>query len=434
MRLNVRLIGILAGIVVVGEAGLVIIRLAGEANDSGAIPFAIWGAIVAGVGYVGVFFGRMIKAAVSRQREFLADSSSVQFTRNPDGLVSALEKIRKEGAVLASPFAGEMSHMYFGQAIKPKVFSDLFATHPSIDERIASIQGRKLAPAAGGEPVGLAQGLVNSLIALVGNATPDHVDHATNFLASLPESLRKSLDTPEGARRAVYGYLFGGDETVRKVQVQALAAAGDGSMAAGIDDLVATLRGLGPAARLPVLTLALPALRQMDATARGAFLRAVDALVDADHEVTLDEFVVRTILRIQLSPKSQRAERAKYKDIAAVRADMVLLLSTLARAGSSDTDAQKAAFAKGGTRLGFKDELPPGGKLAADSVSEALGRLRLVTPLVKPQVIAACVDTALADEQVTVPEMELLRAIGMAIDCPLPPTLEAKAPTSPVRP
>ena len=146
MRLNVRLIGILAGIVVVGEAGLVIIRLGAEAGDSGAIPFIIWGAIVAAVGYIGVFFGRMIKAAVSRQREFLADSSSVQFTRNPDGLVSALEKIRKEGTVVSNAFAGEMSHMYFSQAITPKLFSDMFATHPSIDERVASITGRKLAP------------------------------------------------------------------------------------------------------------------------------------------------------------------------------------------------------------------------------------------------------------------------------------------------
>ena len=85
MRLNVRLIGILAGIVVVGEAGLVVIRLGAEANDSGAIAFILLGALIAAVGYIGVFFGRMIKAAVSRQREFLADASSVQFTRNPDG-------------------------------------------------------------------------------------------------------------------------------------------------------------------------------------------------------------------------------------------------------------------------------------------------------------------------------------------------------------
>src|SRR5262249_46940487 len=147
--------------------------------------------------------------------------------------------------------------MYFGQAISPKLFSDLFATHPSIDERIAGITGRKLAPAApAAESAG---GIVNALLALVGNATPDHVEHAANTLPSMPDSLRKSLDTPEGARHAVYGYLFGGDPSTRAIQARALTDAGDGAMAANLDDLVKTLRGLGPAARLPVLTLALPA-------------------------------------------------------------------------------------------------------------------------------------------------------------------------------
>src|SRR5258708_11781782 len=372
----------------------------------------------------------MIKAAVSRQREFLADSSSVEVTRNADGLLSALQKISKESTGVSNAYAGEMSHMFFSQAISPKLFSDLFATHPSIDERVASITGRKLEPP---RPLTdqekadkIAHGIVNTLLALVGNATPDHVDHASKLLAAMPQSLKATLDTPEGARRVVYAYLFGGDEATRKVQIQALVGAGDGAMGAGIDDLAKTLRQLGPAARLPVLTLALPALRQMDQAARNAFLGAVDGLVEADNEVTVDEFVIRTVLQRQLAPNAQRAERVKYKDLKAVQTDMVLLLATLARAGSTDAEAQKAAFAKGAARLGVSVALPAGAKLAADAVSAALDRLRQVTPLVKPDIIAACVETALADEKVVVAEMELLRAIGMAIDCPLPPTLEAQ--------
>ena len=112
-----------------------------------------------------------------------------------------------------------------------------------------------------------------------------------------------------------------------------------------------------------------------------------------------------------------------------MQADMVLLLATLARAGSTDPEAQNAAFAKGAARLGVKVALPSGTKLAADAVTAALERLRQVTPMVKPDIIGACVDTALADEKVVVAEMELLRAIGMAIDCPLPPTLETQAVT-----
>ena len=456
MRLNVRLIGILAGIVVVGEAGLVVIRLGAEANDSGALPFILFGALIAAVGYIGVFFGRMIKAAVSRQREFLADASSVQFTRNPDGLASALEKIRRsEGTKVSNAYAGEMSHMFFSQAISPKLFQDWFATHPSIDDRIASITGRKpealkKSPGAAPAEEGLASQLpevavagfgaatpsayragdiARTMLAQVGSATPEHVEHAARLLASMPGSLRQSLNSPEGSRSAVYAYLISPEASVRAIQDRALSEAGDGAMTASLGDLAQTLVKLGPAARLPVLTLALPALRQMAQPERDVFLIAVDRLVDADNEVTLDEFVIRTILKRQLSAKASRAEAVRYRDIKSVRADALLLLATLARAGSADPEAQKFAFARGVARVGIADELPAGtgAKLAAEAMSAALGRLRQLAPLKKPALVLACVDTALADDKLLVAEVELLRTIGMAIDCPLPPMLETHA-------
>ena len=457
MRLNVRLIGILAGIVVVGEAGLVVIRLGAEAGDSGAIPFMILGVLIAGVGYIGVFFGRMIKAAVSRQREFLADASSVQFTRNPDGLASALEKIRGSGGtVVGNAYAGEMSHMFFSQAISPKMFQDWFATHPSIDERLASITGRKpeslqkspnAVPAeqteAWSEPEAAVSGfgaatphgridgdIARTMLAQVGTATPQHVEQAARLLAAMPDWLRQSLNSPPGARAAVYAYLIAPDAEVRAIQVRALAEAGDGAMTASIDDLARSLRDLGPAARLPVLALATPALRQMDQPAREVFLIAVDKLVEADHEVTLDEFVIRTILKRQLSANASRAEQVRYRDIKSVRADVLLLLATIARAGSSEPAAQKFAFARGAARVGITDEIPAGTAgtaLAADAMSAALDRLRQLAPLKKPALVLACVDTALADGKLLVAEVELLRTIGMAIDCPLPPMLETHA-------
>jgi hypothetical protein len=341
--------------------------------------------------------------------------------------VSALEKIRKDSTTVTNAYAGEMSHMYFGQAINPKLFSDLFATHPPIDERIASITGRKIEASQGSAaPKATAGGFVNTMLTMVGKATPDHVDRAVELLAAMPPSLKAMVESPEGARRVVYAYLFGVDAGIRKIQIQALVDAGDGAMAAGIDDLVKTLRGLGAVARLPVLTIALPALRQMDQPARDAFLRAVDGLVNADQRVTLDEFVIRTILRRQLAANAGRVERVKYRNLDPIKADMVLLLATLARAGSADAEEQKAAFARGADSLGMKDPLPPETTFAADVMSAALDRLRVVAPLVKPGVVAACVNTAFADEKLTVAEMELMRTIGMAIDCPLPPMLDAR--------
>jgi hypothetical protein len=161
--------------------------------------------------------------------------------------------------------------------------------------------------------------------------------------------------------------------------------------------------------RLPVITLAAPTLRQMEQRAKNSFLKAIDGLIEADDQVTLDEFTLRTILQRQLAEGAGKIERVKFRDIAAVRADLDLVLATLKSAGSPE--AQGTA------------------KLDAKAVGTALDRLRVLAPMAKPKVIEECVKVAMADQQVNVPEMEMLRAIGMAIDCPLPPTIEARAPS-----
>lgn len=445
MRLNVRLIGILAGIVVVGEAGLLIIRLGLEADDIRGLLLAIVvGAIIATVGYIGVFCGRVIKAAVSRQREFLADASSVQFTRNPEGLVSALEKIRHgNGTQVKNAFAGEMSHMFFGQAFTAKAFTDLLATHPSVDKRLASLTGRNsqaLAPSMSNSPTEPASALLESepavagfggdvattILAQVGNATSQHVALASEHLATMPDSLRQSLNTSQGARCAVFTYLISSDPTVLAIQIRALTKAGDGAVAVSLAELTMALQALGPKARLTVLALALPALRQMDQGARDVFLVAVDELVMADQKVTLSEFVLYTILQWQLSVKATRAERVRFQTISSVKKDVVLLLAALACAGTDNPKAQATAFDRGAARIKLLENFPAGTTLDAKALSAALNRLRQLSPLRKPPLILACVDTALADGKLMVAEFELLRTIGMAIDCPMPPSLEAQ--------
>ncbi len=443
MRLNVQLIGILAGIVVVGEAGLLIIRLGASADDAAyaIIPF---GALIAAIGYIGVFFGRMIKAAVSRQREFLADASSVQFTRNPDGLAGALEKIRRaDGATVNNAFAGEMSHMFFSQAFSARLFEDLFATHPSIDERIEGITGRKpqgaRSTSAGVSTAssswltdeaavsGLGGGPAQSLLNQVGSATPQHVEQAARQLAAMPESLRRLLNTPQGARAVVYAYLMSSSTAVLALQLGAVSQAGDTAITASLEQLAATLQQLGPPGRLTVLSLALPTLRQMDQSARDVFLQAVDKLVLADQEVTLSEFVMQTILQRQLSAKAGRAERVRFKTLAPVRADALLLLAALAHAGGGDAKTQQFAFERGLARLELTGDLVTDKAPDARTLGAALERLRRLAPLQKPLLVKACVDTALADNYLLVAEAELLRAIGMAIDCPMPPVLDTQA-------
>src|SRR5207248_1582459 len=92
------------------------------------------------IGFLGVFFGSMIKSAVSKQREFLADASAVQFTRNPDGIGGALKKIGglAQGSRLVAPRAAQASHLYFSDGVGFSLV-DIFATHPPLAERIRQI-------------------------------------------------------------------------------------------------------------------------------------------------------------------------------------------------------------------------------------------------------------------------------------------------------
>jgi Zn-dependent protease with chaperone function len=145
MRINIRLIGWLHGILILAVIGRVLMyaasgprhRSRNSKNDGGA-ALVILGIALLAIGYIGMFFAQWIKAALSRQREFLADASAVQYTRNPDGISGVLKKIggwpRK--AVLQSPHAEESSHMFFGNALA----ASMFATHPPLVDRIRRIE------------------------------------------------------------------------------------------------------------------------------------------------------------------------------------------------------------------------------------------------------------------------------------------------------
>jgi Zn-dependent protease with chaperone function len=136
MRLNIRIMGVLFGIVCLTVIGRVLLYARG--GNRGRAPMLLLGVALLVIGALGVLFGRLIQAALSRQREMLADASAVQFTRNPAGLAGALRKIGRVGARIDSPHAGEVSHMFFENGLGKPVFGWL-ATHPPLAERIRAL-------------------------------------------------------------------------------------------------------------------------------------------------------------------------------------------------------------------------------------------------------------------------------------------------------
>ena len=471
MRLNIRMIGVLAGIVFIGSIGDFLMRSQrGSDNDNkAAVPIFIAGLALLLIGYIGLFFARLIKAAASRQREFLADASSVQFTRNPDGIAGALDQIElaPAGALIANRHAEDVSHMFFGQAITVKL-SGLFDTHPPVEERIAQVNPRfqradyrkSRASAVAEVPDGssrksISQPAAASVLAagrrgadlgadwgrsagdsakLVGSMDGGKVDYAARLLAALPGDLRDRLRNADGARAALVALLFAPKDDVMQVQLDALKAKGLAPLAEQARAVAPLTRGLGEAFHLSVIDLALPALKAAPEAARQELIAALEAVVNADRRVSLHEFVILTMVRNQLAPKGKAAASGSRR-IADLQFDAVVVLSLVVHAGTRRdatgprAEALQAAMRAGTGEMGLA-EAPPAATLTLEHASAALESLRHLAPMQKAILVKGLFAAVIADGTVRVVEAELMRLVGAVLDCPLPPLLENVDPAT----
>ncbi len=475
MSLNIRMIGVLAGIVFIGAIGGFILRSVrgGDSRSGGGAVFVVGLALFI-IGYVGLFFARLIKASVSREREFLADASSVQFTRNPDGIAGALDQIRASarGTLVVNRYAEDVSHMFFGQGISVWL-GGLFDTHPPVEERIRRVHPRfqasgyrrqrpvpEASPEPEGEPAnaaiaGFASGAAagtaphgagarggdisyswgrsaSESAELVGTLTADNVDFAQRLLAALPAGLHDRLHQPESAGAAVIALLLAPVASVMEAQLAALRAAGVARFADAARAQVSDIQALGMAFHLPVVDLALPALKSAPAEFQAEFLKALEAVIYADRRVSLHEFVVLTLVRAQFSPRSRYAA-PKFKSIAEARVEAHLLLSLVAyagcRRGADDARELNAAFRAGATEMGLADASPVNREaMKLEAAAAALEMLRDLAPLPKAVLLKGLFAAATADGTIRVVEAELLRMAGAVLDCPLPPLLDQLDP------
>ncbi|KPA90136.1 Zn-dependent protease with chaperone function [Pseudomonas asplenii] len=451
MRLNMRLIALLHGILLIGLIGHWVLRSdsgssrrSSSSNDNKGELFKVAvGLTLLILGYAGTFFGNLIKAAVSRQREFLADASAVQFTRNPDSIGGALKKIggHAAGSQLRAANAAEFSHLYFGAGIKSAI-DGLFATHPPLAERIRRIEPgwdgqypqvkrsgdhpeELVAPSTpSARPAGstvFAQAAVAQSIAAIGDPGLAHLQEARDTLQTLPEALIRAVHDREGAQALVYGLLLDSVEVLQQQQLDLLRPHLQPALAERLEALRAPLREVPQGQRLALVDLAIPALRQLGRDEFNAVKRGMALLIRADDRVELLEW---TLLRIvERNVEGLRSVAGKYR-LEALADEVALLLSFLARAGQADPQRAGQAFAHGCAELAFVVPAFRGeGDLKA--LEAALYRLTGLLPLQKPALLKAMARCIGHDGQVTAAEAELMRAVADILDCPMPPLLAA---------
>jgi Zn-dependent protease with chaperone function len=435
MRLNIRLIGLLGGIMSISYIGVSLMR---GVRGRLSIPFFFVGLTLLIIGYVGVFFGRIIQCAVSRQREFLADAAAVQFTRNPLGLAAALKKIGGfvDGSRVLAPAVSETCHMFFANAI-----AGFFSTHPPLAERIKVLepgfrgQFQKLTAAdmAGTEeldivpqeelPISRVAADAGAVAGSVGTVTREQISRGQLLLASIPEKLKTALANPLGAFAAVCCLLLDADPEKRGAQIRQLRSAARQPLISELLRLAPIVIRLDIGMRLPVLDLALPTLRQLSPGQYQNLLRCVKLLIGADRTITLYEFCLYTILTRRLAstsgaarPQQARLGAQEFLNHAAE------LLAALAHAGHDSGAAASAAFAAGAACLKAPEKslLFPASRPSLAAIGKALQRCAEAPAELKKQLFDACAHCALHDSAVSISEAELLRAFAYCLDLPLP--------------
>ncbi len=459
MRLNIRLMGVLFGIMVLGLIGRMIIRggyhtsIVSSRRNRGAPVVLIIGLGLAILGGIGVFFARIIKAGVSRQREYLADASAVQFTRQTDGIANALKKIGgySAGSLIKATDPEEVSHMLFGTGAK---LSGLFATHPPLTERIQAldpnfrdsdypaVDARQYRDNTGPDTVtsgftgdvtsalatGGAAALADSIAETVGEPDREHVEYAQHLRQSVPESLYAAAHSSEFAYLVTIALIL--DRTGEHVDRQlAIAREQLGAERAGLlkryyDDLKST----GAEYRLPLLGIAFPALKLRPSQELSYLVSFASRMIEVDNEIDLYEYCFYRILMSNLGqaidPTGRRsATRAGRRQIQVAAVD---LLRVLADYGHDSDELSAAAYEAGRATLGKwaqAHEYQSDRAYTVQILDKSLDVLLGLNNKGKESLLRAISVTAAHDRKLSTAEAELIRAVCATLDYPLPPIL-----------
>lgn len=475
MRLNIRLMGILHGILVIGMIGELILRGALNSSSrssrhsdkegkggSGVLALLFFGFMTMVIGYTGVLFGKLIKSAVSRQREFLADASAVQFTRNPAGIAEALKRIGglSSGSRIKNGHAEEASHFFFANGVAWS-FEGLFSTHPPLEERIrridpsfeGSFKSQELPgsqespfydqwdmgdspassfssypqPTGAPHPPSVVKITPEAILAGVGDITPETFAYAKVLRDSIPPILLDAVRDPFSARALVCGMMLDWkDGAVRTRQMDVMRTQCDPLIIRDLVRIYPEFQKLRPEHRLPLLELSAPALQMCSEKQFAAFHETVVNLIHTDQRISVFEFSVQHVLLKAVARKFKPVEgkRYKYTNLAQVIDPLSILLSTLAYTGADSDESARTAFEAGQGKVGdtrgalrFVDR----NRLGLETFDKAMGELNQVIPKWKSRIVEGAAACVIVDGQISINEGELLRALASALECPMPP-------------
>jgi len=448
MRLNVRLMAFLAGLVMIGQIGRFLLSAhlwhgatrsrSRDRNVSAPLLIGL-GLILALVGYIGVLVGRMIKAAVSRQREFLADASAVQFTRFPEGLAGALYAIKTNaaGSQLAHRHAEDMSHFCFGESV---ALSDRLATHPPVVERIRRIAPNFVAyersrrrrtesaqdSVARSKPQAFDTALTMvGITALVGQVSPEHLNYARDLYRHIPEQIKNWVHQSDGAKAYLYCQVLLGTESGRQEVLNCIKQEDRGVIEV-LQKIWPYCQQMDEQLRLPILELLIPTLKKLPEAERVIFLDRLERLIHLDGRVDFIEWITLTLVHLRIRPRNGAAERKLDGKIENYYDALTIIFNVLVEL-SRDKAAAEQAHQAICRQLGMAHQ--------PNQTLQSIGYQRLGTALLaldrlnffwRKMLLQAFADLIQSDGQVEFREYEILRIMAECMECPLPPLLQTQ--------
>lgn len=466
MRLNMRLMGLLFGILMISMVGKMLFHAlrfmpmrSSRSDKNGGAAGIMIALFLAGVGLMvvgslGVFFGRMIQAAISRQREYLADASAVQFTRNPDGIAGALKKIggMEYGSKIEAPKASEASHLFFADG---GMFSYGLTTHPPLDVRIRAIEESwdgefvttEIPEVAAGRTSGHRQdsrmsgfsgdaGRPSSPPPLPSSSAVKGIDQLgdpSQVDINIGQLLRQGLQKDwvhachdrEEAQALIFGLLLAEDDQLREGEVGYIHRGAGEDAAALALHWNAELSGLHSSVKIALIDLSIPALRRLSRPEYDRFVEITQWLISSDGQVNLFEFMLQRVVKHHLDAHYYQrvSPKIRYRSIDALQHETNILVTTMAALGgeSQMKDAYQSAMAETGWSLSL---LPPDA-CGLDKIEAALEKINAATPLVKQQLLRICGLAVMHDGVIESHEAELLRATADSIGCAVPPFVRA---------
>ncbi|MCH8549533.1 MAG: M48 family metallopeptidase [Balneolaceae bacterium] len=463
MRLNIRLIGVLNGILVIHIMGMVLMRsvmfsggmrMGGGRNDKGGgnatIVIILMGLALVIIGYIGMIFGRIIQSAISRQREYLADAAAVQYTRNPDGLAGALTKIasKRKGAEIKDAHAMEMSHLFFASSFH-SALDKLFATHPPVDKRVKAInpafgtgdakrkekirkkfEKEHVSAKAAGDGESSDKGFGGHaaltpevILGTIGTMNSRNIQQAGKMLQDIPAGLRQAAHEPHSAEALIYALLFAADNIPESELPEWFIRESEASMAEETAQLLPLIMSGKREWYLPLAELALPSLRNMSKNQYTKFRSLLKKQAQMSEDMNLFAFALDKMVMHQLDTAfaKRKDQEIRHHHLKTLKKEIEVLLSALSHASGKDSQKAWEAALEPISKVKPDDlTLLSPEECRIDDLDRALDEIAAAANPVKRYLLSAVIHCVISDQNVTTEEKELVRAISEALDAPIP--------------